>query len=225
MCCVRCCTLGSSPRGRGKRDSSSTVRRIMGLIPAWAGKTEFHDAFAFCVWAHPRVGGENLSSHRQSVGAEGSSPRGRGKPTAPAGCFRGPRLIPAWAGKTPPKKPPWTSTWTHPRVGGENLDYRERAGDDAGSSPRGRGKLTEQARKKETARLIPAWAGKTIDIACTRPLTRAHPRVGGENPVRRALEEGGQGSSPRGRGKRWAAGCDGDRAGLIPAWAGKTDTR
>ena len=93
-----------------------------------------------------------------------------------------------------------------------------------GSSPRGRGKPTHAIRVSLNSRLIPAWAGKTgiLSVAsCGKP---AHPRVGGEN---RALREGLLrlgGSSPRGRGKRPGLGLLLRRPGLIPAWAGKTQS-
>ena len=51
-------------------------------------------------WAHPRVGGENDTGFTAEQVAEGSSPRGRGKPKA--------------------HSQPLTSHWAHPRVGGEN---------------------------------------------------------------------------------------------------------
>ena len=52
----------------------------------------------------------------------------------------------------------------------------------------------------------------------------AHPRVGGENANRDNKYQLQKGSSPRGRGKLVpCAGIPGV-AGLIPAWAGKTDT-
>ena len=50
--------------------------------------------------AHPRVGGENVADVRVARSAEGSSPRGRGKPKASNHDRTNNRLIPAWAGKT-----------------------------------------------------------------------------------------------------------------------------
>ena len=91
---------GSSPRGRGKRLSCADDRLDLGLIPAWAGKTA--RAVATPSWrrAHPRVGGENRRAVNTSSSADGSSPRGRGKPRSRPGVNMSARLIPAWAGKT-----------------------------------------------------------------------------------------------------------------------------
>ena len=50
----------------------------------------------------------------------------------------------------------------------------------------------------------------------------AHPRAGGENPVRLAALDRGSGLSPRGRGKRPGVEGDDGLARLIPARAGKT---
>ena len=115
-----------------------------------------------------------------------------------------------------------------------------------GSSPRGRGKrwvVGESARRAglipawagktreggsgcpNLVRLIPAWAGKTTRWRLRTRNHRAHPRVGGENSSDRRARSCATGSSPRGRGKRWVVGESARRAGLIPAWAGKTGAR
>ena len=54
------------------------------------------------------------------------------------------------------------------------------------------------------------------------PLLRAHPRVGGENAINSLGAGIAEGSSPRGRGKRYLSSNGDHRPGLIPAWAGKT---
>ena len=93
--------LGSSPRGRGKRDLRRVKGVTTGLIPAWAGKTAGYGARAGRGRAHPRVGGENLRMPSRPQSKTGSSPRGRGKPWGTVGGITMDRLIPAWAGKTP----------------------------------------------------------------------------------------------------------------------------
>ena len=92
----------------------------------------------------------------------------------------------------------------------------------SGSSPRGRGKPVGKGLGFGARGLIPAWAGKT-NIHVTALVTNpAHPRVGGENGLRSRLDLAPVGSSPRGRGKPPVPSDVRDRAGLIPAWAGKT---
>ena len=93
--------LGSSPRGRGKREHCQPDLHVIGLIPAWAGKTLIVSAAGSVIPAHPRVGGENLRAWGGPFCGYGSSPRGRGKRSASGwGPYRS-WLIPAWAGKTP----------------------------------------------------------------------------------------------------------------------------
>ena len=72
----------------------------IGLIPAWAGETKSISRCILILRAHPRVGGGNFVLGFDHVDGQGSSPRGRGKPTAAQspGNHRG--LIPAWAGET-----------------------------------------------------------------------------------------------------------------------------
>ena len=236
------CDIGSSPRGRGKpqrwRGSPCGCR----LIPAWAGKTHTRRWSAVEAAAHPRVGGENHFSRRPITLRRGSSPRGRGKPLEVQDAGGVPRLIPAWAGKTPRAGFRVSRRRAHPRVGGENLEYADDEVCDRGSSPRGRGKLSMQSSYTPHTRLIPAWAGKT-STPTSKPLARrAHPRVGGENRTRQGaywLDEahprvGGEnvlaapmivltwGSSPRGRGKPSRCPSSQTPRRLIPAWAGKT---
>ena len=89
----------------------------------------------------------------------------------------------------------------HPRVGGENPQRRQERALVAGSSPRGRGKLSWAITAFFLQGLIPAWAGKTWSSASRRRTQRAHPRVGGENRTPPGLRRPRIGSSPRGRGK------------------------
>ena len=89
------CVRGSSPRGRGKRQARRNGPLICRLIPAWAGKTGGPDARPNPLEAHPRVGGENLIGVAADLSAQGSSPRGRGKPIAALVAIFVARLIPA----------------------------------------------------------------------------------------------------------------------------------
>ena len=196
---------GSSPRGRGKRNTRTQLELTSGLIPAWAGKTRARRSSNVTWTAHPRVGGENtLSGSRLFIpppahprvggenpfdvelesGLEGSSPRGRGKRDAYELVRDGVRLIPAWAGKTASSAQAPNARAAHPRVGGENAASRSKPSTLAGSSPRGRGKLSFRTGPLRTPGLIPAWAGKTHQVLPRTHLLTAHPRVGGENRVR-----------------------------------------
>ena len=152
----------------------------------------------------------------------GSSPHGRGKLPESVKGEGGQGLIPAWAGKTSCITVGSPEPEAHPRMGGENLPRVAWATVGAGSSPRGRGKLHHAEAPLQQIRLIPARAGKTDFRRLRRSRGAAHPRAGGENPVRLAALDRGSGSSPRGRGKRPGVEGDDGLARLIPARAGKT---
>ena len=77
----------------------------------------------------------------------------------------------------------------HPRVGGENSWPEAAPRLSAGSSPRGRGKPSRSSPLPYRRRLIPAWAGKTQRICDALGLAPAHPRVGGENPAWRVIDD------------------------------------
>ena len=173
-----------------------------GLIPAWAGKTKAGRVPQNERWAHPRVGGENVSVVAFASLPGGSSPRGRGKPVSAVLVGPSGRLIPAWAGKTSASTGRTQRRRAHPRVGGENPHPL--------SSP------------SSFIRLIPAWAGKTGVSAGALEGGQAHPRVGGENATPAGMRTDTRGSSPRGRGKRVFGEALLKQCGLIPAWAGKT---
>ena len=153
---------GSSPRGRGKRSARAGLRSSRRLIPARAGKTNIaRDGWGDC-GAHPRAGGENPCHAYCFLPIEGSSPRGRGKPTRRAREGPQVRLIPARAGKTCSSRAVAALMTAHPRAGGENQRHSRHTRRDAGSSPRGRGKLRRRSVDLPGVRLIPARAGKTF---------------------------------------------------------------
>ena len=134
-------------------------------------------------------------------------------------------LIPACAGKTvftslgPAQRP------AHPRVCGENYSADSIIRTLEGPSPRVRGKLLPPGDPNRAARLIPACAGKTGRCGRGAHRAEAHPRVCGENCYSRHVGEDDSGSSPRVRGKPrgWYAAPRPPR--LIPACAGKTESR
>ena len=152
----------------------------------------------------------------------GSSPRGRGKPSASQSSSICRGLIPAWAGKTGNGQYQTGYSQAHPRVGGENKTSGARSSSHWGSSPRGRGKRLRWPQPWASVGLIPAWAGKTGESQKGKGRTRAHPRVGGENIATEVFGGIVSGSSPRGRGKPTLYDAPYQPAGLIPAWAGKT---
>ena len=173
-------------------------------------------------WAHPRACGENAIPAQNDFFEYGSSPRVRGKHERLLHVAGGGRLIPAHAGKTTTRPLRRLSCRAHPRACGENYLIAPDSGAPLGSSPRVRGKRSAHFPSVLSLGLIPARAGKTLNIPHAALRHRAHPRACGEN-VALPLDAGGLcGSSPRVRGKRrYPRGHD-VRRGLIPARAGKT---
>ena len=171
------------------------------LIPARAGKTLGRSRRSFPRRAHPRAGGENGRVDPQGRAVVGSSPRGRGKQDRDMRDLGARRLIPARAGKTRGVPGGCQRGRAHPRAGGENPGGHSRQSRRIGSSPRGRGKRRACTRRKSWQRLIPARAGKTMELSAMMPMRSAHPRAGGENIAVIDAAVALIGSSPRGRGK------------------------
>ena len=94
-----------------------------------------------------------------------------------------------------------------------------------GSSPRMRGKPPRVREHDYRSRLIPAHAGKTSEIVAVSYAGKAHPRACGENPQGKLIAEKSRGSSPRMRGKHLRIKGESPSLGLIPAHAGKTNSR
>ena len=93
-----------------------------------------------------------------------------------------------------------------------------------GTSPRARGKPFGGLIILVDYGNIPAYAGKTVKLACHVPARSEHPRVCGENPGVSLKSSAICGTSPRMRGKlplQWES-FSGRRN--IPAYAGKTTT-
>ena len=213
---------GSSPLTRGKRRRAGGRASGSGLIPAHAGKTKNRVSVGKSRPAHPRSRGENPASSCTPQSGQGSSPLTRGKRGRPSSWTRPAGLIPAHAGKTSGDRRRSRRSPAHPRSRGENHARLHGLAVLDGSSPLTRGKRCSCARRKATAGLIPAHAGKTPRSARRCPPPRAHPRSRGENILARGSAKKWPGSSPLTRGKHRRTPCVARGTGLIPAHAGKT---
>ena len=155
-------TEGSSPRMRGKRKNDHMGGWTGRLIPAHAGKTIRPSLSSSDVRAHPRACGENAVPPKPIANEPGSSPRMRGKRHDPGVDWTSAGLIPAHAGKTISLDFLRKNSGAHPRACGENFDLATHFIDEAGSSPRMRGKRIVMFKCGKGIGLIPAHAGKTI---------------------------------------------------------------
>ena len=133
----------------------------------------------------------------------GSSPLTRGKPPEDGSLARALRLIPAHAGKTSSTPSSPKQKRAHPRSRGENVSPGAYEPVAKGSSPLTRGKPDVTGVVRDTKRLIPAHAGKTLHPSEEAPTHEAHPRSRGENMGRASPSCSWRGSSPLTRGKHF----------------------
>ena len=132
------------------------------------------------------------------------------------------RSIPAWAGETATLHHGYGYREVYPRVGGGNNRRSIMIILLGGLSPRGRGKPAPPFLRLGCHGSIPAWAGETRRRESWPRSRGVYPRVGGGNFSAAPLAVSTQGLSPRGRGKRPAAGPPQHHRRSIPAWAGET---
>ena len=131
---------GSPPRMRGKGISVVGMIQLIGITPAYAGKSfTFPMAFADAK-DHPRVCGEKSAKLVFPQKTAGSPPRMRGKVRRERGPMRSRRITPAYAGKSTRRAASHFSSRDHPRVCGEKPRVREYWDLPLGSPPRMRGK-------------------------------------------------------------------------------------
>ena len=91
---------GSSPRMRGKPAVIYPRLGARRIIPAHAGQTEKSHQKQWFAPDHPRACGANKGAFAQTLSADGSSPRMRGKPEHRHPGHGHRRIIPAHAGQT-----------------------------------------------------------------------------------------------------------------------------
>ena len=158
------------------------------------------------------------------MGEQGSSPRMRGaRGAGPPHRVRG-GIIPAYAGSTPTTWP-WATRWRdHPRVCGEHSATLLPMLLIVGSSPRMRGAPSTLLRGSAALGIIPAYAGSTGNTVVQGYIDGDHPRVCGEHRSLSARPTDTWGSSPRMRGALVLHPPAPALRGIIPAYAGSTDT-
>ena len=146
----------------------------------------------------------------------------RGKHAVAADLHGHVRIIPAHAGQTTSRSRSRCPRSDHPRACGANPVLGDFRGRDDGSSPRMRGKRTEEWGRHRSRRIIPAHAGQTTSGLPGSVTSSDHPRACGANTGFIVFEGGVSGSSPRMRGKRPSSAPRRTRSRIIPAHAGQT---
>ena len=154
----------------------------------------------------------------------GSSPRMRGALSFSSLSPSPKRIIPADAGSTVSTGSSPSLLQDHPRGCGEHLLRRQLRGRQKGSSPRMRGALVQQALSTDKGGIIPADAGSTRSPSASCSSARDHPRGCGEHHAGGGRGRRAAGSSPRMRGALSHLRGPAQRARIIPADAGSTNS-
>ena len=216
--------LADHPRIRGEhRDAVAECERGHRIIPAYAGSTMCGRRTAGTSGDHPRIRGEHGLCDIGPAATPGSSPHTRGAPEDRRRSGRRPRIIPAYAGSTRRRRrdPRWP--WDHPRIRGEHIRRLRQYLPREGSSPHTRGARKKERMVADEARIIPAYAGSTLNSTGDIRFATDHPRIRGEHNQEDPHPRRSRGSSPHTRGARDDAPQERTGCGIIPAYAGSTD--
>ena len=150
---------------------------------------------------HPGMGGEKNKELEGVWLPMGSPPRGRGKDEPAAAAGKASRITPAWAGKRNRSRIQNNQEKDHPRMGGEKRSSTSPIKLLKGSPPHGRGKVVYLSVSIFSARITPAWAGKSQLKPQNQTKIEDHPRMGGEKAQPSMESRCARGSPPHGRGK------------------------
>ena len=192
---------GSPPRMRGKERRNHGTHVHGGITPAYAGKSCPCRITSLACRDHPRVCGEKSAGGHSVCGILGSPPRMRGKGILGAVNKSNIGITPAYAGKRDTTTARRASPWDHPRVCGKKGSGSCRKACGVGLPPRMRGKASVTAPYQPSARITPAYAGKSTRGHDAGKPAQDHPRICGEKyPV---MDDAfiDMGSPPRVRGK------------------------
>ena len=111
--------MGSPPRMRGKDSVCNESAPLVGITPAYAGKSCRVADYRQGPWDHPRVCGEKQRTLAVQDEPQGSPPRMRGKDSPSFSVKYAPRITPAYAGKRNSFTKSFEEHGDHPRVCGE----------------------------------------------------------------------------------------------------------
>ena len=213
---------GSPPHSRGRQSDEWTAWGMIGLTPAFAGKTRVYRVSSSTHRAHPRIRGEDQVVVEIHGRVQGSPPHSRGRQwvAAPGLVYWG--LTPAFAGKTARNATGDRRRKAHPRIRGEDQFCTLTPAAQHGSPPHSRGRRHAPERWPGRDRLTPAFAGKTRYTNSGRPVVKAHPRIRGEDSLPGDRWGETDGSPPHSRGRHIVIHKIFSYARLTPAFAGKT---
>ena len=190
---------------RGKAGIAFAVLVVVGITPAYAGKSQFGRSIQFQSKDHPRLCGEKQRDTPSQPRISGSPPPMRGKVFTVSTPCVSTRITPAYAGKSSRIPRLHLRERDHPRLCGEKGARLFAKIDPSGSPPPMRGKVFKFFRRG-----FSIWD---------------HPRLCGEKGGRSRGCAVDVGSPPPMRGKGRSAGRHYRHVRITPAYAGKRSVR
>ena len=177
---------GSSPHTRGAHFEVVVDPIQLGIIPAYAGSTPATRPAPRRCEDHPRIRGEHGKASFYDGLPSGSSPHTRGAPPPTQVGVETTGIIPAYAGSTFAGLPGKIVKADHPRIRGEHAIMHVYPPVSRGSSPHTRGARALDRQEAQRHRIIPAYAGSTVDYEYLTTYYEDHPRIRGEHDRRAA---------------------------------------
>ena len=157
-------SIGSPPRMRGKAKRHVADDGMIGITPAYVGKSTCAPSLSDRRQDHPRVCGEKPDCDVWLYRCKGSPPRMRGKASCVWIFARLIGITPAYAGKSSILSRRCCFCRDHPRVCGEKPLFLFFRFFGLGSPPRVRGKAVHHLAVIISIRITPACAGKSITL-------------------------------------------------------------
>ena len=149
---------------RGKVANVLLKIPVVGITPAYAGKSIFCHFIFKLLKDHPRLCGEKIYVGVVPISCLGSPPPMRGKEFANDLIPAEVRITPAYAGKRSNFIPLLGNLQDHPRLCGEKPINWAGKFDNVGSPPPMRGKAHKSSGTAFLIRITPAYAGKRCNI-------------------------------------------------------------
>ena len=186
---------------RGKGVHAEPSAAVIGITPAYAGKSSCGGQTRFPCRDHPRLCGEKLKRQIESKQLKGSPPPMRGKGMRTIKAFPNRRITPAYAGK-------------------RNIEFSKRI-KQQGSPPPMRGKVQQFPDRFRFLGITPAYAGKSRSNFHHQKCNKDHPRLCGEKVILNRFTAFTIGSPPPMRGKVVHSQLRVIVFRITPAYAGK----
>ena len=147
---------------RGKAQIHLGLLVVLGITPAYAGKSTPSHTVKQDKKDHPRICGEKTDRLKLVRNAPGSPPHMRGKVLIRFTGRVGVGITPAYAGKSRQKPTAQPVRRDHPRICGEKYPSGGRPHCGGGSPPHMRGKGASGKQWADLWRITPAYAGKRL---------------------------------------------------------------